>query len=238
MYQIAVCDDEQEDLSQAVVLTWELLEQAGVACSVAAYEAGDALLADIRDGRRFDLLLLDVLMEGLDGLALAGALKDLEDRPDVVFVSSSRDMALMGYYVDAKRYLAKPLDRSELQEALLYCHQEARSRRERRQQLLLPTESGEVRLPAADIRYAEPFGRHSLLALPHGREVVRLPLSQLADLLPQQQFILCHRTVLVNLAYVQRLDVRELELTTGEVLPVSRYRLPQVRKKLLDLLNS
>lgn len=67
---------------------------------------------------------------------------------------------------------------------------------------------------------------------------MRLPLSQLADLLPQQQFILCHRTVLVNLAYVQRLDVRELELTTGEVLPVSRYRLPQVRKKLLDLLNS
>ena len=42
----------------------------------------------------------------------------------------------------------------------------------------------------------------------------------------------------VRFAYGGGEETGELELTTGEVLPVSRYRLPQVRKKLLDLLNS
>ena len=141
------------------------------------------------------------------------------------------------YYVNAKRYLAKPLDVEELREALLYCYQETQRRTGGSDQLLLPTDAGQLRVSLRDIRYAESSGRHTCLHLTGGQEIVRLPLSRLAERLPESQFIYCHRTVLVNLAFVQRLRQRDLELTSGETLPVSRYRFAQVRQALLNLLD-
>ena len=124
MYQIAVCDDEQSDLHQSVQLTERILQEAEIPYDVTAYGSGVTLLSEIQRGRHFDLLLLDVIMDTLDGMALASHLKEQADPPDIVFISTDRDMALLGYYVNAKRYLAKPLDVEELREALLYCYQE------------------------------------------------------------------------------------------------------------------
>lgn len=142
MYQIAVCDDEQSDLHQSVQLTERILQEAEIPYDVTAYGSGVTLLSEIQRGRHFDLLLLDVIMDTLDGMALASHLKEQADPPDIVFISADRDMALLGYYVNAKRYLAKPLDGDELREALLHCYQEMRRRTGGSEQLLLPTEQG------------------------------------------------------------------------------------------------
>ena len=88
------------------------MAKAGLPCSIAAYESSQTLLSDIQTGRHFDLLLLDVLMGELDGMALAAVLKKYPDTPNVVFISTDREMAMQGYRVDAKRYLPKPLDRN------------------------------------------------------------------------------------------------------------------------------
>ena len=68
MYQIAVCDDEKSDLQHNIRLTERVMAQAGIPCSIAAYESGQSLLSDVQSGRHFDLLLLDVIMEKLDGM--------------------------------------------------------------------------------------------------------------------------------------------------------------------------
>ena len=172
MYQIAVCDDEQSDLNQAVQLTERILQEADIPCAVTAYGSGVTLLSEIQRGRHFDLLLLDVIMDTLDGMALASHLKEQAVPPDIVFISADRDMALLGYYVNAKRYLAKPLDGDELREALLYCYQEMQRRAGGSDQILLPTDAGHLRVSLRDIRYAEPSGRHTCLHLTEGQEIV------------------------------------------------------------------
>lgn len=236
MYQIAVCDDDRADLARTVRLTRRILDEAGVPCRVDSYGDGRPLLSEIQRGRSFDLLLLDVRMAGLDGMALAAELKDRPARPDVVFISVDRDMALQGYHVDARRYLAKPVEPEQLREALLFCYREAGRRTARRDDLLLPTASGEVRVPVRDIRYAETWERFARISTPAGFLETRLRLGELSGLLPEQ-FLYCHRTILVNLDYVRRLGQGELELRGGGVLPVSRYRAPEVQRKLLEQLN-
>ena len=59
----------------------------------------------------------------------------------------------------------------------------------------------------------------------------------LSALLPERQFALCHRSYLVNLDYVAYIRGQALELTTGEVLPVSKYRLDDLQKRLIDYLS-
>ena len=236
MYQIAVCDDDRADRGSIAQLTRQIMDEAGVPCAVEAYGAGGPLLKEILSGRPFDLLLLDVRMAGLDGMSLASQLMGAPARPDVVFISTDRDMALQGYRVDARRFLAKPVEPEQLREALLHCYREAAERAQRRDDLLLPTVAGEVRVALRDIRYAESWGRAARISTPSGLLETRLRLGELAARLPEQ-FIYCHRTILVNLDYVRRLGQGELELRDGGTLPVSRYRAAEVQRLLLEQLK-
>ena len=67
---------------------------------------------------------------------------------------------------------------------------------------------------------------------------VRMSISQVAALLPEHQFAYCHRTLLVNLAYVRHPRYCELELKSGERLPISKYRLAQLQKRIYEVLES
>ena len=79
--------------------------------------------------------------------------------------------------------------------------------------------------------------RVTKLALTDRLEEVSMKFSHLSALLPERQFVLCHRSYLVNLDYIGYIRNRELELTTGEVLPVSKYRLDDLRKRFMDYLS-
>lgn len=231
--QIAICDDEQIDRQQAATLTREIMAAEGLACGLSSYESGAALLAAIQGGAQFQILLLDVMMDGLDGMELAAALRELGDSTAIIFISSNREMALRGYEVSAARYLAKPLREEQLREALLYCYKTFVEKKE----ILLPTTKGQRRIPLANILYAEAMERVTKLALTDRLEEVSMKFSDLSALLPERQFQPCHRSYLVNLEHIAYIRGRDLELTTGEVLPVSRYRVEDLQRQFVAYLR-
>lgn len=234
MYHIAVCDDEPMDCRLTVDLTQEIMGAEGLVCEISQYTNGAALLTAIRAGAKYQLLLLDVMMGDLDGMNLAAALRESGDGTSIVFISSNRDMALKGYEVAAIRYLAKPIQVDQLREALLHCYRAFCEKTE----LLLPTDKGQSRVSPSDIVYVEPWERGARLRLVNGSVETTERISKLAELLPERNFTFCHRTILVNLAYIKHLRPREIELTGGETLPVSKYRLSEVKKRLLNYLHS
>ena len=231
--KIAVCDDESADRQQATGLTREIMAAEGLPCDLSAYESGVVLLNAIQSGAQFHILLLDVMMDGLDGMELAAALRELGDSTAIIFISTNREMALRGYEVSAARYLAKPLREEQLREALLYCHKTFCEKKE----ILLPTAKGQCRIPLSDILYAEAMERVTKLALTDRAEELGIKFSDLTPLLPERQFAFCHRSYLVNLEHIAYIRNRELELTTGEILPVSRYRLEDLQKRFVGYLR-
>lgn len=230
---LAVCDDEPTDRRQAERLAAEILEAEGLACGLSGYGSAAALLDAIRGGARFHLLLLDVMMEGLDGMELAAALRKQGDDTAIIFMSTNRELALRGYEVSAARYLAKPLRREELREALLYCYRTFWAKKE----ILLPTVKGRRRIPLSDILYAEAMERATRLVLTDRVETLTVKFSDLAPLLPERQFVFCHRSYLVNLEHIAYIRSRELELANGETLPVSRYRAEDLQRQFVGYLR-
>jgi two-component system response regulator AlgR len=66
-----------------------------------------------------DLVLLDIQMPGLDGLALAARLRERGPQaPAVVFVTAHPEHALQAFEIEAVDYLTKPVRRERLQAAL------------------------------------------------------------------------------------------------------------------------
>lgn len=230
---IAVCDDEALERQRIADLVNQIMPEEGLSCRVTSYESGADLLSAIQHGGRFQILLLDVMMEGLDGMALAAALREKGDHTAIIFISSNLEMALRGYEVEAARYLAKPVDRERLREALMFCYRTRLAQKE----ILLPTASGQSRILPSDLIYAETWERGVRLILKDGREETGLKISELAAMLPERQFVFCHRTILVNLAFIQSIRYCELELRSGATLPISKYRQTEIRKQLMRYLE-
>lgn len=231
--RLAICDDEPMDCALVAQMSREILGAEGVEAELSAYPSAAELLRAIRAGRAFHIFLLDVMMEGMDGMELAAALRAGHEDAAIIFISSNREMALRGYEVAAARYLAKPLDREKLREALLYCC----AAHARRRALALPTADGQTRVDPSAILYVEAWERGVRLDLGGEKLEAKIPISQIAAMLPEGQFSYCHRTLLVNLACVRHVRYCELELKNGERLPISKYRLAQFKSEFLKYLR-
>lgn len=230
---IAICDDDPGDLIKVEAMTKELLEAEEISYGISRFGNAVSLLSAIENKEKFDILLLDVMMENLSGMELAAALRRQGNDAAIVFISSSREMALLGYEVSAVRYLEKPVLREKLQEALRYCCQAHLAQKE----ILLPTAEGQYRILVSDLIYAESWNRGTRLALVNGECKTSAKISELDRFLPKERFVLCHRSLLVNLGFVQSIRYCELTLKNGQVLPVSKYRQAQIKESLLRYLR-
>lgn len=69
------------------------------------------------------IMLLDVMMDGMNGMKLAEELRKQHNNMTIIFISVNREMGLCGYEISAARYLGKSLDENKMKETLLYgCH--------------------------------------------------------------------------------------------------------------------
>lgn len=91
---IAICDDESLDCQRIATLTEKILRDEKLPCEVSCYSNGAELLSAVRGGVKFQILLLDVIMDGLDGIELAAALRELGDNTAIIFISVNREMAM------------------------------------------------------------------------------------------------------------------------------------------------
>lgn len=231
--RIAVCDDQATDLAVTIRMTEAILGELQTPYILDRYESGERLLSDLVGGKVYHLLLLDVMMEGLDGMQLAAGLEPLERKPQVVFISSNRDMALYGYRVNATRYLAKPLDAADLREALTYCIRIWQTKKE----ILLPTDRGKQRTSLADIQFAEAFDRGTRLVLKDETLEVRLKFSEIETMLPGPDFLTCHRGFVVNLGCVKYVHQYEFVLKSGLTVPIGKARYSEIKQKFTGYLT-
>jgi len=117
-YRIAICDDERAEAERlgSVVSDWS--RAAGIDCAIDTFSGAEALLSAREDRGEYDILLLDVEMRGMDGIALARRLRADGCRAEIIFVTSHFELAGEGYDVDALHYLIKPVDNEKLAEVL------------------------------------------------------------------------------------------------------------------------
>ena len=222
--RIAVCDGVEEDRDRTFAMAHEILKSEGVFCTFFVYDEAELLAEVCKEEEEFQCLLLGVSEE--EGTGLAATLRDKGFDGAIVLLSRSAALAPLGYEVEAARYLLKPLQREKLREALLFClHAGLR-------EILLPIAGGRRRVALSELMFVETYERGVRLSLTSGECRSSVKISALAAALPERQFVFVHRTLLVNLAFVQFLRYRELTLKTGKVLPVSKYRQADVKARL------
>ncbi len=123
-----------------------------------------------------DLLLLDIAMPGLDGMAVAQALEKLTPKPAVIFATAFDQFAVAAFDVSAVDYLLKPVAQDRLERAV---------GRVRAQIAAAPASAAGGAAPVAST-YSQEFW------VSHRAEIVRIPSADIDLIEAERDYMRLH----------------------------------------------
>lgn len=217
MLSIALCDDEADELAGLRKMLAGYLSARGIKAYIAEYVKPDDLLSDIDAGKPFDLYLLDIIMEQMDGIALAKQIRKTDKSGVIIYLTSSEEFALAGYEVRAFHYLLKPVDARKLYAVL---DDAITLVSKRTDGVHVRTKNGTVRLLFDEICYVEHAARCARYVCKE-RIVDSLKLTgafkdSVAPLLSDRRFILCGVSLVVNLRCIRSVEASGCTLMDGQ----------------------
>lgn len=233
MYLVAVCEDQKDTREETAALCGEILVELGVEHRVAVFSSAEELETRLLGGERFDLLCLDILMDGESGMELAKKLRTTDDRTSILFLTGSSEFLKDGYAVRPIQYLFKPVSRAELRRAI-----ETDLRLNHRPRTFSIKVGGRTAaLPLDEICYVESRDHGSLFHMTGGKQFYPLSLTEVESRLPEEQFCRCHNSFLVNLAYVRAVSSRTVSLGDLE-LTIGRRYAERFKNQFVQYLNT
>ena len=229
-YRCAIVDDSKTDAEfvQSILNSWEDLRQANIQAVV--FPSAESFLFRYAEDKDWDILLLDIEMGNMDGIALAKKIRQDNESVQMVFVTCFADYISEGYEVAALHYLMKPVKQDKLF-AVLDRAIAVMQKTER--VILLPVGGEMLRLPTSQVQYVEAFSHTVVIITGTDTIQVKMPISEVEKLLGEG-FIRFHRSYLVGLKHIARLSKTEVILDSGKALPLSRGAAATVHKAFIS----
>lgn len=233
-----IVDDEPLAIERMQVLCAEI-DQLSVVGTASDGEAALTLAAKLNP----DLVLLDMTMPGMNGLAVARELGKSAEPPAVIFVTAHEDFAVEAFDLDAIDYVLKPVGRERLERAVDRVLSRRGVRREGGggwlREFWVPHRSELLRIDANQVERIDAERDYVRLHVGQGDGDGRsyLLLQTIAGLeakLDPEQFIRIHRSTILRRDQIrglrhEGLGVWSAELVGGEALRIGRTYLRKVK---------
>ncbi len=229
-YQIILCDDSPdalEDIS-AMVRAWAV--ETRTAVRIRTFPSAEAFLFHYAEDRSCDILLLDVEMKAMSGIALAREIRKTDRRAEIVFITSHAEFWDAGYEVDALHYLTKPVSPEKLSAVLTKA---AALLAEESPSVVFSCDAGTVRVKEEDILYAEASLHYLTVHTAAAAYTLKESLSAFENRL-SPGFFRVHRSYLASLRHITRISRTSVTLRGGIELPLSRGNYDAVNRAYIE----
>ena len=227
MLKIAICEDSE--------LFVEIIKKNIEAILKVPYElhpflSGKEFIASLPEmGCPYDIVFMDISLgeETVSGIELGQMINGENPRTQLIFISQYLEYASDVYSTKHTYFIYKNRLSEFLPAALDAALKNLQSEEE--QYFILKIKHTHLRIPVNDILYLERNLRETTVHTRTETYVVRDKLTVLLEQLPEF-FVCCHRSFLVNLHVVSKLQHTEITLNTGQQIPVSRAHYEDVKK--------
>ncbi len=212
--KIGICDDEKATREMLKGKVKKLYPQA----DILLYTSGEQLLA----GELPDILLLDIQMQGKNGIEAAEELRLTDRQLIIIFVTAIEDYVFQAFDVDAFHYLVKPFSDEKFSEVLQKAAEklekpESENGKRKTPSLFITTGGTHITVNFEDIVYAEVFNRKVII---HTMDSDIEYYGKLKDLEKKagEDFYRPHRAYLVNFNFIRKYDATTIYLKKGQAL--------------------
>ena len=165
-----------------------------------------------------------------NGIDVAKVIKKYKKDTIIIFISGYSEYFEKSFEADPVYFLVKPLKKETFTKAMEKAFEKLTSK-EKKYLVLRKTEV--IRIPLDDIVYIESEGRK--IHIHCSKEI--LSYYEKLDCLEKQvenDFVRCHKSYLVNMKWIRRVNSKLVILTNGMELPVSRNKLMDTKDKVFE----
>lgn len=174
----------------------------------------------------------------------------LDTLPKVIFTTAFEEYALKAFDNNAVNYLLKPFSKDRFEKALQKAIQQTSDIKTTEalleeaahspQQItrVVLKDGGKIRIiPIMQIQYLEAADDYVKIYTAEGYFLKKKTMGFFSESLPPQQFVCIHRSYIINIQLINRIDAYEKEswlaiLTTGQKLPISKTGYTKLKEVL------
>ena len=234
MFRIVCCDDSAEDTLQLTEYLSELQEHYPI--QIYTYSNGIDLIKDYQKKQFYDLLILDMRMEDMNGIEVAKEIRKVDESLPILIVTATVDYAVDGYLVNACRYLVKPVVKEDFLNAVRNTLDHLIQ--QRNSFFTFPSKNGTTKLMTEHIYYLESNIRTIQVVAEEGRFSFTGTISALEEELRPHGFIRIHKSFLVNISRVRNIFKESVTMDNQDVIPMSKHKRKDVSHEFLSYMEA
>lgn len=234
MIKVAFCDDDLSVLNELSFLLCQYRVRFNRNIEYISFHSSLELLAELEKGIRFDILFLDVIMPGENGISTAKEIRQYDNVVKIIFLTSSSEFAVQSYTVGAFYYQIKPIKEEgffRLMDAVI-----STCGKERESGLIMRCKSGITRIDLDRLEYCEVIGRTLLFHMENG--MVLESVGSLDELCGQLEsydnFLRPHRSFLINMEYIQSISYKAVKMESLAEIPIPHGKCSEVKNTYLE----
>ena len=216
-----VVDDDEID--RLTILSF--LEEISFLEIMGSYESPEEALAAAKKSAP-DVLLLDIDMPGINGLALRGQLMEI---PACIFITSHPEYAVESFEMEALDFLVKPFSHQRFAKTMERLHQFLTIRQKAEllnhtlgaDTIFLKDGFNQIKLQLHEIIYLEALNNYTSIVTRGRKHTVLSTLGNLIQEKAFNNFIRIHRSYAVQKHFIKKISSGEV-LVENITLPVGR----------------
>ena len=226
--KIAICEDTESEMNTLLAT----LKKCSIASQPSTFSSAEDFLKVYKPGE-YDLILMDIYMQGMTGVDAVSRIRERDHNTPIAFVTTSTDFALEGYRLSVLKYIEKPFKQEDLEEML----QLAKMKSDSAPSLLIQKNGMPSKVKLSRILYLEQQTRQVIIHMDSGETIqVYDRISNMLLQLQDSSFFNCHKSYVVNFAYVKYVDneLKTFVMTNGDNIPIRRESISLAKRSLDD----
>ena len=236
MLKIAICDDRKEDRDKMNQYVQQFCQERMLQAEIKVFDHPDDLIL-VCEKFRPHIYILDIVMPMVNGIQAARELRWNQPDAQIIFATSEESFALESFDVNPINYILKPVKREKLFETLNLAVK--RISLEEENAVTIKVKGGYRTLHLDDIMYLDyrnhVVSYHLLSGETISTSTLRIGFAQyLVQNHSEEDFVLCHESVAVNIRSVDKLTKTDIMVRNHEVIPMAKSRYAQVSEKYMS----
>lgn len=234
MIQVAICEDNKEEVAKLTVIVKQYLAELKVEAKINTYLNSMMLEGDIEEGKYFDILICDIEMPEKTGMELAKIAKMHLENIIIIFVTAHLKYAAESFELSVFRYVQKVNIKTKLYNALRDAVEMIRVQQNKF--YIMENSRSMERIPYSDILYLMKEGKNTVFVRKCGKNSnERKAMSEIYAKLDQEEFININRCEIVNIANVVKVEAKKtIIMCNGEKLYPAESKVNDIIKRLSE----
>ena len=217
--KVYICDDSQSDLLRLKHYLNKYAENENIDIQVEEFESAKELFKAHNAAKEKPVLIfLDIYMNQMDGIEAAKKLRNAGIKTSILFTTSSQEHAMEAFWVHADGYLHKPFDYEEFKHAMSkvsgQLHTEFKT-------VEIRVDRMSRKFRVRDICFVETDNHGVQIHCMDNTYRAAVTMEGIKELIGEEaSFIMCGRSYMINLAYVESIDGETVYMKDNKMIPI------------------